>query len=166
MCPDKGGKTMIRVLVVDDSALAREVITAILNGAPEIEVVGQAVDGAEGVKLAAQLKPDVITIDINMPRMDGHEATQQIMTTTPTPIVVVTSVTRQEMVHRGLDILLAGALEIVQKPSTLTVQDFETISEELIAKVKAVSRIAVQKPGFWHSADSGRLATDVFQGPR
>lgn len=157
---------MIRVLIVDDSALAREVITAILNRAPEIEVVGKAVDGVEGVELAARLKPDVITMDINMPRMDGHEATQQIMATTPTPIVVVTSVTRQEMVHRGLDILLAGALEIVQKPSTLTVQDFETISEELIAKVKAVSRIAIQKPGFWRSAHSERLAADTFQGPR
>jgi two-component system chemotaxis response regulator CheB len=76
-----------------------------------------------------------------MPRMDGHEATKQIMATTPTPIIVVTSVTRQEMVYRGLDILLAGALEIVQKPSALTVQNFETISEELIAKVRAVSRV-------------------------
>jgi len=142
---------MIRVLVVDDSATAREAITAILNSVQEIDVVGEAVDGVEGIALAARLKPDVITMDIKMPRMDGHEATRQIMEMMPTPIVVVTSVTSQEMVHRGLDILLAGALEIVQKPSTLTVQDFETISEELIAKVKAVSRIAIQKPGFWRS---------------
>ncbi len=138
---------MIRVLVVDDSATARESIVAILNRSPAIEVVGAANDGVEGVELAARLRPDVITMDILMPRMDGHEATRQIMETTPTPIIVVTSVTRQEMIHRGLDILLAGALEIVQKPSSLTNQGFETISQELIAKVKAVSRVAVQKPG-------------------
>jgi two-component system chemotaxis response regulator CheB len=166
MCPEKGGRTMIRVLVVEDSATAREAITAILNRTSEIEVVGEATDGVEGVELAARLKPDVITMDIKMPRMDGYEATRQIMATTPTPIVVVTSVTRQETIHRGLDILLAGALEIVQKPSALTVQDFETISEELIVKVKTVSRIAVQKPGSWRSADSERLARDAFQGPK
>ena len=145
---------MIRVLVVDDSATAREAITAILNKTPEIEVVGQAVDGVEGAELAARLKPDVITMDIKMPRMGGHEATQRIMATTPTPIVVVTSVTRQEMVHEGLDILLVGALEIVQKPSAITNQGFATISEELIAKVKAVSGINLSsKPAQGGSSD-------------
>lgn len=133
---------MIRVLVVDDSATARESITAILNSVPDVEVVGVAVDGAEGVELAAQLRPNVITMDINMPRMNGYEATKQIMSRTPTPIVVVTSVTQQEMVHQGLEILLVGALEIVQKPSALTLQDFQSIGEELIAKVKAVSQIS------------------------
>ena len=132
---------MIRVLVVDDSRTAREAIVTVLNSVPEIEVVGQAVDGMEGVELAARLKPDVITMDIMMPRMNGHEATRQIMDTMPTPIVVVTSVTRQEMIHQGLDILLAGALDIVQKPSTLSIRGYRSISEELIAKVKIASQI-------------------------
>ena len=138
---------MIRVLVVEDSATAREHITAILNSDPEIEVVGEASDGVEGVEQTTRLKPDVITMDIKMPRMDGHEATRQIMATTPTPIVVVSSVTRQEIIHEGLDVLLVGALEIVQKPSAMTTQGYEAISEELLAKVKAVSGIAVQKLG-------------------
>ena len=132
---------MIRVLVVDDSRTSREAIVTVLNSVPEIEVVGQAVDGVEGVELAARLKPDVITMDIMMPRMNGHEATKQIMDIIPTPIIVVTSVTRQEMIHQGLDILLAGALDIVQKPSTLGIRDYRSISEELIAKVKMASQI-------------------------
>ena len=136
---------MIRVLVVDDSPTAREAIVTVLNSVPEIEVVGEAADGMEGVELAVRLKPDVITMDIMMPRMDGHEATRQIMDIIPTPIVVVTSVTRQEMVHKGLDILLAGALEIVQKPSTLSIRGYRSISEELIAKVKMASRIKLPR---------------------
>ena len=132
---------MIRVLVVDDSATAREAISAILSSAPDIKVIGQAIDGMDGVRLAAELRPDVITMDINMPRMNGHQATQQIMNTSPTPIVVVTTLSQQELVHEGLDILLVGALEIVQKPSSLTAQGFETIQAELIAKVRAVSQI-------------------------
>ena len=131
----------IRVLIVDDSQTAREAIAAILNSDPEIQIAGQAVDGEEGVALTAQLKPDVITMDITMPKMNGYEATKQIMAQHPTPIVVVTSVTQQEMVHQGLNVLLVGALEIVQKPGNLTGQNLETIQAELIAKVKAVSQI-------------------------
>lgn len=137
---------MIRVLIVDDSETARELITAVLHSDPEIEVVGRARDGVEGVAMAAVLVPDVITMDINMPNMDGYEATRRIMAETPTPIIVVTSITRVEMVHRGLDILLTGALEIVQKPSALTEGGFQTIGEELVAKVRAVSGIQVNKP--------------------
>ncbi len=136
---------MIRILVVDDSATAREAITAILNGAPDMTVVAQAADGVEAVRLTAALKPDVITMDINMPQMNGHEATRQIMAMTPTPIVVVTTVTQREMILQGLDILLDGALDIVQKPSRLSAEGFEAISAELVAKVRAVSQIKFSK---------------------
>lgn len=136
---------MIRILVVDDSATAREHITAVLNSDPEIEVVGKAKDGMEGVALAAELNPDAITMDINMPRLNGNEATKRIMETTPIPIIVVSSITRQEMMHEGFDILLSGALEIVRKPSTITAQGYRTITEELLAKVKAISQIKFQR---------------------
>jgi two-component system chemotaxis response regulator CheB len=134
----------IRVLIVDDSKTAREAIAAILTNDPAIQIVGQAADGDEGVVLTAELKPDVITMDINMPKLNGYEATKQIMAQNPTPIVVLTSVTQEEMVHEGLNILLVGALEIVQKPGNLTAQNMETIRAELIAKVKAVSQIKYQ----------------------
>lgn len=132
---------MIRVLVVDDSATARASIVAILGSDPEIEIVGQAIDGLEAVEMAVQLKPDVITMDIHMPKMNGYQATQQIMALNPTPIVVVTSITQQERVHQGLDILRAGALEIVQKPSSLATRDYQSVGAELITKVRAVSQI-------------------------
>lgn len=132
---------MVRVLIVDDSATAREAITAILQTEPRISIVGEAADGEQAVAMAAELKPDVITMDINMPQMDGHSATRAIMAKTPTPIVVVTSVTQEEMVHQGLDILLAGALDIVQKPSAISNAAFETVRSELVSKVLALSHI-------------------------
>lgn len=132
---------MIRVLVVDDSATAREAITMMLTSSPDIEVVGEATDGVEGVEMAAQLQPDVITMDINMPRLNGHEATRRIMAETPTPIVVVSTVSHQEMIRQGLDILLVGALDIVQKPSALSVKGFEAIQAELVSKVTQVAQI-------------------------
>ena len=135
---------MIRVLVVDDSQTARETIAAILSTDPEIQVVGQASDGVEGVAMAAELKPQVITMDIHMPNMDGYEATRQIMATNPTPIVVVTTVSQQELVHRGLDLLLAGAMEIVQKPSGLNGSNMDLIRSELVTKVRAMSQVQIR----------------------
>jgi two-component system, chemotaxis family, protein-glutamate methylesterase/glutaminase len=137
---------VIRVVVVDDSATARELIVAILNNTPEIQVIGEAADGAQGVEMVAQLRPDVVTMDINMPVMDGYEATRRIMETAPTPTVVVTSVSNEEIIHRGLDILLVGAIDIVEKPSGLTERDYQTISEELVNKVMTVSQIRFTKP--------------------
>lgn len=132
---------MTRVLIVDDSATARQAIAAILRSVPGFEIAGEAVDGLQGVEMAKQLKPDVITMDIHMPRMNGAEATRAIMDAIPTPIVVVTTISEQEMVHQGLDVLLAGALEIVQKPSALSDQGMETIRAELLSKVLAVSKV-------------------------
>jgi two-component system, chemotaxis family, protein-glutamate methylesterase/glutaminase len=136
---------VIKVLIVDDSTTSRKMIRTILETSPDIAVVGEAVDGVEGVAMTTQLKPDVITMDVNMPNMNGFEATRQIMGLAPTPIVVMTTLTMQEMVRDGLNILLAGALEIVQKPSTLTDRSYEAVAEELITKVIAVSQIKMNR---------------------
>jgi len=81
----------VRVLIVDDSAFMRKVLEAIFNSDTQLQVIGHAKDGREAVALAESLKPDVITMDINMPHMDGLQATAQIMTTNPHPIVIVSS---------------------------------------------------------------------------
>src|SRR5229473_595418 len=84
-----------RVLVVDDSAFMRKVLEAIFNADEQLQVVGHAKDGREAVALAESLKPDVITMDINMPHVDGLQATAEIMTTNPRPIVIVSSESRE-----------------------------------------------------------------------
>src|ERR1700743_1350788 len=84
-----------RVLIVDDSAVLRKVLETIIKSDETLEVVGQAKDGREAVTLAESLKPDVITMDIKMPHVDGLQATPQIMTTNPRPIVIVSSESRE-----------------------------------------------------------------------
>jgi len=85
-----------RVLVVEDSAFMRKVLEGIFNADEQLQVVGSAKDGREAVAMAESLKPDVITMDINMPHVDGLQATAEIMTTNPKPIVIVSSESREE----------------------------------------------------------------------
>lgn len=127
----------IRVLVVDDSDFQRGLITGILESDPQIEIAGQAKDGLEAVEKTLELKPDVITMDIQMPVMGGLEATRQIMAQKPTPIVIV-SVTILDEQKFAFTCMNQGALDFVPVgPQT------GIVSEELIAKVKLCSRIKV-----------------------
>src|SRR6201998_4102842 len=107
----------IRVLVVDDSTFMRKVLENIFNSDDQMQVVGSAKDGREAVTMAESLKPDVITMDINMPRVDGLQATAEIMTTNPRPIVIVSSES-QEGAASPLRALELGAIEFVAKPSS------------------------------------------------
>ena len=117
----------IRVLIVDDSTLARQALNAILSTDPEIEVIGEAHNGKEGYEKALTLRPDVITMDITMPVMDGLQATERIMEEVPTPIVIVSG-RDVKMIVKALGL---GAMDFVA-----TTGDLDEIREELIQKVK------------------------------
>jgi two-component system, chemotaxis family, protein-glutamate methylesterase/glutaminase len=131
-----------RVLIVDDSAFMRKVLENIFNADPQLQVAGHAKDGREAVALAESLKPDVITMDINMPHVDGLQATAQIMTTNPRPIVVVSSESR-EGAASTLRALELGAIEFVAKPSGAIDLDMQSVREELLRKVKMAAKVRV-----------------------
>ena len=131
-----------RVLVVDDSAFMRKVLETIFNADEQLHVCGHAKDGREAVALTESLKPDVITMDINMPHMDGLQATAQIMTTNPKPIVVVSSESR-EGAASTLKALELGAIEFVAKPSGGIDLDMQSVKDDLLRKVRMAAKVRV-----------------------
>ncbi|RMI27689.1 MAG: chemotaxis-specific protein-glutamate methyltransferase CheB [Calditrichaeota bacterium] len=155
----------IRVLVVDDLAIGREILFHILNRDPQFEVVGFARDGKEAVEMLARARPDVITMDIHMPRMNGFEATRKIMETHPTPIVLVTASTDPADVEVSFRAMQAGALAVVARPGRLNHPDFDRQARELLQTLKTMSevRLVRRRPALSASADSGesRASRDV-----
>ena len=134
---------MIRVLIVDDSATVRALLKHILESDSEIQVVGMAANGAEGVRQALALKPDLITMDIHMPGLDGFEATRQIMEQRPTPIVIVSSSVEHSELMITFDAMQAGALDVIGKPAGVTHPDYPDLSRQLITTVKLMSEVKV-----------------------
>ncbi|MCU1450657.1 MAG: cheB [Acidimicrobiales bacterium] len=150
--------TVIRVLVAEDSATARELLIQVLTADPEIEVVGVARDGVEAVALTSSLRPDLVTMDIHMPRLDGLAATQEIMCATPTPIVIVTGSHRVNEVQASMDTLRSGALEVLEKPPAPGSPGFAAAAERLVSVVKAMARVKVVR--HWrHAVVPGPAAT-------
>ena len=128
----------IRILVVDDSAFNRQTITAMLEGVPGFQVVGRAGDGEEGLKMAFQLQPDVITLDLEMPKMDGFSFLRLLMARQPTPVIVISGYATRENVFKALEL---GALDFVAKPSRTITPELRSIQEELLQKVRLVTQL-------------------------
>lgn len=138
----RGGRT-IRVVVADDSLVAREMLTQILESDEGIEVVGVAGNGTEAVDLTASLRPDLVTMDIHMPKLDGLGAIEQIMAYNPTPILVVSSSVHGEGIGKAFDALDLGALEVIKKPEPRDWADLDRIGREVIRKVRILSNVRV-----------------------
>ncbi len=125
-----------RVLVVDDSAFIRGVISRIVAADPSLVVVGTARDGREAVERAIELRPDVITMDVEMPVSSGIEATREIMAARPVPIVMLSSLTRSGA-QPTIDALAAGAVDFITKPTGLAAREMATLQDTVLQKIRA-----------------------------
>lgn len=138
-----GGRVPIRVLIVDDSALVRQVLTEILSSDPDLEVVGAAQDPHIAREKIKQLQPDVMTLDVEMPRMDGITFLSNVMRLRPMPVVMVSSLT-ESGAGVTLDALAMGAVDFVTKPKIDIAHGLREYAEEVCRKVKIAARARVQ----------------------
>ena len=134
---------MIRTLIVEDSSVELELLVHLLRSDPGIEVIGVATDGEKALEAVQRLKPDVITMDIHMPRMNGYETTRRIMESHPVPIVIVSGSFVANDMEKTFHAVEAGALAIVRKPCGPGHPGFATDAEELIRTVKTMSEVRV-----------------------
>jgi two-component system chemotaxis response regulator CheB len=147
--------TIIRVLVVDDSALVRKILADGLSRDPEIQVVGQASDPYRARDLLVQLRPDVMTLDVEMPRMDGVTFLKRFMPILPTPTVIVSSLT-QHGKSLTLEALAAGAVDVVAKPVVGLVDGLPTMLDDIIRRVKAAAKANVSRASQVSQRPNGR----------
>ena len=132
-------------MIVDDSALMRRLLTDLLSSAPEIEIVGMARNGREAVVQAAQLKPDVITLDVEMPEVSGLEALPALLAVHEAPVVMVSALT-QEGADVTLQALELGAVDFMPKPERNQLAEMRASRDLLVAKVLAASQSRVRRP--------------------
>ena len=133
--------TKLRVLVVDDSAFNRRSLSEILSSDPEVEVVGKAGDGDEALRLVTLLRPDAVTLDLEMPRMDGFTFLRILMSVNPMPVIIVSSYSQKENVFKALDL---GALDFIAKPDRFADSELTRIRAELLQKIRVAKNM---RPG-------------------
>ncbi len=133
---------LIRVLVIDDSAFSRQTITRLLKTSPLVEVVGVARDGEDALRKTFELRPDLITLDLEMPRMDGFTFLRLVMNRRPTPVMVISGRAGEQDVFKALDL---GAVDFIAKPTSRANPELQTIQQELIRKVHAIRDLRIDK---------------------
>ncbi|MCK8823892.1 protein-glutamate methylesterase/protein-glutamine glutaminase [Fuchsiella alkaliacetigena] len=135
---------MIKVLVIDDSALVREVLSNILLADDRIKVIGTARNPLEAIKKIKKERPDVLTLDLQMPKMDGLTFLRRLMSTNPLPVIVISSLTREGS-QETIKALELGAIDFVAKPTLGINQGLKQLSEEIITKIKNAATINLSK---------------------
>ncbi len=150
---------MIRVLIVEDTPTARELLVRIFGTDPEIELAGIARNGLEAVAMVRERRPDVVTMDIHMPKMNGVEATREIMRTCPAPIVIVSGSLDQTEAREAFEAMEAGALAVIERPAGVSHAGFKAEAEELLRTVKLMSEIKVVRR--WNASRMGGAAAPV-----
>ncbi len=149
---------MIRILIVDDSATELAILKHIFSSSEDIEVVGSAINGKEAIALAEKLKPDLITMDILMPVMDGYEAIRYIMRSNPTPIVVISSHLNKSLTNATYEALDAGALCVLDKPVNIHSANFNIEKKRLIDTVRSMAEIKVIRRRFYQESATQKLS--------
>lgn len=133
---------ILKVVIIDDQPVIRQALLSILRGEPDIKVVGEAADGEEGLKVVFATQPDVITLDLEMPRLDGFAFLRLLMAKQPRPVVIVSSHATRESVFRALEL---GAVEFVAKPSRiLSDSDLQPVREDLLRKLRTVTTLSIR----------------------
>ena len=158
--------TSKKVVLVEDSPVALEILQRLLNSSPDVDVVGTARDGVEGLEVINRTKPDVICTDLLMENMDGLELTKRVMAEDPRPILVISNFVQKTDVDNVFRLLQAGAADIFPKPSTDSPTDYEKLKSALVAKIKILSSMKVtakrQQPPL--SATSKLITSGAFSG--
>jgi two-component system, chemotaxis family, protein-glutamate methylesterase/glutaminase len=152
----------VRVLVVDDSALMRKLIPQILARDSDIEVVGTAMDGAFGLKKIEDLKPDVVTLDLEMPRMDGMETLRHITRRVRVPVIVVSALST-EGAHATFKALALGAFDFVAKPRDAASVHMDEIAQDLIAKIKVAASTKLRTAPEPQFGDHPKASKPIFR---
>jgi two-component system chemotaxis response regulator CheB len=135
-------RDLIRVLVIDDSAFSRQAITRMLETSPLVKVVGVARDGEQALRKAFELEPDLITLDLEMPRMDGFTFLRLVMNKRPTPVMVISGRAGEDDVFKALEL---GAVDFIAKPTPRPTPQLVSIEQELIRKVHAIRELRIDK---------------------
>src|SRR5665648_119440 len=133
----------VRILVADDSPTVRLMLCRMLQKDDDIIVVGTASNGREAIEQVEALKPDLVTMDVNMPVMDGLKAIEYIMAYNPVPVLVVSSVVGQENTANAARALGAGAVDVMRKPEPSSLQEFDKIGSDLRSRIKVLSNVRV-----------------------
>jgi two-component system chemotaxis response regulator CheB len=139
---------MIKVLIVDDSLTEATLLKGILDTEPDMTVIGHARNGQEAVKMCAELKPDLITMDVEMPILDGIDATRLIMSQTPIPVVIISSTINNKSLNATFKALEAGAVSVLPKPENITSEAFAKKRQSMIETIRSMAEIKVIKRRF------------------